>query len=160
MDAAALAISICAFLLSVAGFGWTIFEWQRSGARLRVEITSFVTFGGFSLIGGGADDMRWMIAFDISNSGRTATTVHTVGFLRQGGGAVILSEPAIGANPLPKRLEPGESFNFPVQLEDLLEKCRAESIDPLTLVPYANTGHGQFKGKWLKVAKDMVETRD
>lgn len=34
MDIAALAIGICAFVLSAAGFGWTIYEWQRSAARL------------------------------------------------------------------------------------------------------------------------------
>ena len=34
-----------ALLVSVAGFGWTIFEWQRSGARIRAKGTSFVAIG-------------------------------------------------------------------------------------------------------------------
>lgn len=34
-----------ALLVSVAGFGWTIFEWQRSRARIRAKGTSFVAIG-------------------------------------------------------------------------------------------------------------------
>lgn len=157
MDAAALAISICAFVLSLAGFGWTVYEWQRSGARLNVNVTSFVTFGGMSMLGAG--QQQWAVAFDVANAGRTETTVHGLGFLLPDGGAVLMSDPLIGPNPLPGQLAPGASLTFPVDLDGLLAKCKEQGIDPAKLVPYANSGHGRFEGKWAKVALDLVESR-
>lgn len=152
MEAAALAISICAFVLAATAFGWTVYEWSRSGARLNVEVTSFAIFHPIT-------GQRWMIAFDVSNAGRTMTTVTTVGFLRPGGGVLIFSDPAAGPNPLPKRLEPGESFTYAVDAEELGARCTEEGVDYRELVPYAYSGHGQFKGKWKKVALDVVAAR-
>jgi hypothetical protein len=153
MEAASLAISICAFVLAAAAFGWTVYEWSRSGARLKVEVTSFAVMHPIT----GQD---WMIAFDVSNAGRTMTSVTTVGFQRaDGGGVLVTSAPALGENPLPRRLEPGDSFTYPVRVEELLESCEKGGIDFRRLVPYANTGHGQFKGAWKKVALDVVSHR-
>ena len=158
MEEAALAISICAFVLSAFGAAWTTYEWNRSGARLKVEVTSFVAFGGMSMMGGPMKD-QWMIALDVSHSGRTATTVHSIGFERPTGGVIVMSEPAMGPNPLPKRLEPGESLTYPVDAGELLTQCRKNDLDYRRLVPYVSTGHGQFKGKWKKVALDVMQAR-
>lgn len=153
MEAASLAISICAFVLAAAAFGWTVYEWSRSGARLNVTVTSFAIMHPLN----GQD---WMIAFDVSNAGRTMTSVTTVGFQRaDGGGVLVTSAPAVGENPLPRRLEPGDSFTYPVRAEEVLDTCGEAGVDFRTLVPYANSGHGQFKGSWKKVALDVVNSR-
>lgn len=157
--AASLTLSIVALLVAAAGLGWTVFEWHRSGARLKVEVTSFVALGGMTMFG--SPDPAWAIAFDVSNGGRTATTVHSLGFHRPDGkGVIVPSEPSMGPNPIPKRLEPGDSFTFPVDPQELLERCREQVIDFRALRPYANTGHGRFMGDWLKVGLAIMESRD
>lgn len=113
MEAAALAVSICAFVLAGAALGWTIYEWSRSGARLNVSVTTFVTWSPIQ-------DPEWMIAFDVSNAGRTMTTASAIGFKNPKGGVLTMSDPATGPNPLPKRLEPGDSFMYPVAPAALL----------------------------------------
>lgn len=149
MEAAALAVSICAFVLSGAALGWTIYAWSRSGARLNVSVTTFVTWSPIQ-------EPQWMIAFDVSNAGRTMTTASAIGFKNPKGGVLALSEPATGPNPLPKRLDPGDSFMFPVSVQELLRACEEQDIDFQQLVPYVGTGHGQFTGEWQKVATDHV----
>lgn len=150
MEIAALAVSICAFVLSGAALGWTIYEWNRSGARLKVSVTTFVTWSAIQ-------EPQWMIAFDVSNAGRTMTTASGVGFRNPKGGVLALSEPATGPNPIPKRLDPGDSFMFPVSVQELLKACGEQDIDFRHLVPYVGTGHGQFTGEWQKVATDHVD---
>lgn len=152
MEAAALAVSICAFVLSGGALGWTIFEWHRSGARLKITVTSFATWSP-------VQDMQWMVAFDVANAGRTMTTASSIGFKNPKGGVLALSEPAAGANPIPKRLDPGESFMFPVSPHDIAKACKEQDIDFRDLTPYVGTGHGTFEGKWLKVAIDVVARR-
>ncbi len=132
----------------------TIYEWHRSGARLKVEITSFAILSPFETAG-----PKWMVAFDVANNGRTATTAHSVGLQRPKGGVFVIPEPAAGPNPLPKRLEPGASFTYPVEVAELHKTCRQEGVEPSSLVPYVSTGHGQFMGKWKKVALEVVEKR-
>lgn len=156
MAVASFVMSAIALIVSVAGVVWTIYSWHRSGARLRVKITSWRPAGEWYY------KVTPTVAFDVSNAGRTATTVDAVGFKapRSAGGRVLLpSEPSIGPNPLPGRLEPGESLMYPVPLSELLDGCEEMGVRAGDLTPYAKTGHGIFYGKWLTVALNMVRHR-
>lgn len=149
MAAASLALSIVALVVAMAGLGWTVYEWHRSGARLVVKATSFVVMGP------GAD--RWLIAVEVTNSGRTATTVSAVGFKRpKDAGVMIVPDPAVGSERIPKRLEPGESFNWPIAPSDVHEACQREGENYRLLRPYANSGHGLFVGKFDKAGLDVL----
>lgn len=159
MEQASLAISILAFVVSGVGFGWTVFEWHRSGARLKVVATSFVLMGHQGPFGSVPD--RWLVGIEVTNNGRTATSVTAVGFQRpQGKGVLIAPEPAAGPNPLPARLEPGESFTWPMDPADVHRACKQDGIDFRDLRPYANSGHGIFVGKFAQVGLDVMKHRE
>lgn len=153
MAAASLALSIVALVVSAASLGWTIYSWHRSGARLKVKATSFV------LIGPGQAGANWLIAIDVTNAGRTPTTVHSLGFQSpEYKGVIALSDAAVGPNPIPKRLEPGEALTFPVEPRELLRTCAEKSIDSRKLTAYANSGHGRFAGKFDASALSVMTT--
>lgn len=156
MAAASLALSIVALLVAAAGLGWTVFEWHRSGARLKVTCTSMVLFGNPI-----QPEQQWFVSITVTNTGRTATTVTSVGFDVPGySGVLVLSDPAAGPNPIPKRLEPGDSFDYPVEPEALIRNVLKLEGDPRTVKPYANCGHGRFVGKGLeKTARGVIASR-
>jgi hypothetical protein len=43
--------------------------------------------------------------------------------------------------------------------EGLVEACVEKGVDPLTLRPYANSGHGRFLGTYDSSAKGMIRKR-
>lgn len=156
MQAASLTLSILALLVSGSALGWTIYAWQRSGAKLKVQITTMATMGGMGYLTGGGP--TFYVAFDVTNSGRTATSVGAVGFHLPEGNVLVIAESAVPQQgSMPKRLEPGESFLFACEPSEIVRNCREKGVRWQDLKPYANSGHGTFNGKWASVAVRHME---
>ena len=121
MELAGGIIGSLALVISLCNFGWNVYIWRRGGARIEVVCTSFATM--HPILG-----MDWFVAVQVTNTGRAATTVQTIGFKASPKGYVVTSEPAVGPERLPKRLEPGESMDWPVSPRELLEKCSTRGL--------------------------------
>jgi hypothetical protein len=164
MEGASLAISICAFALAASGFGWTIYEWRGSGARLKVRAASRVeVFKKQSSWDFGSDTD--LIAIETTNTGRTATTVHTLGLAHSGGEKAAFtfgrsSELRSGSSPLPARLEPGETLSILLYPPHLLIDCEELGCDYLRLEPFAICGHGRFTGTWSDEALELMQNAE
>jgi hypothetical protein len=145
-------IGSLALVISLGDLGWTVYTWRRGGPQLKVSVTSMALLQG--------SRQAWMVAVQVTNTGRAATTVTSIGFQVPKGQVLVVSAPAVtGAVRLPKRLEPGEELDYPVDPYELLAECHSGGVDYRTLKPYARSGHGTFQGEFLKVARDVLDTR-
>ncbi|TQL70386.1 hypothetical protein FB381_4316 [Nocardioides albertanoniae] len=151
MDKTTLSLIIGSFaaLVAVGNVFWNVYSWRHTGARLQVKATSFV-FADF------LTSDQWFVAIEATNKGRTATTVTALGFEIPKGGVMILTEPAVRIDRLPKRLEPGETVIYPVSPDDVRKAATAQDVDPTACIPYALCGHGRFQGKIDANARDLL----
>ncbi|GGU47145.1 hypothetical protein GCM10007979_52700 [Nocardioides albus] len=151
MDTATLSLLIGSFaaLVALGDVAFSAYSWRRGGARLDVRATSLVTTD--FLLG-----TELFVAIEATNSGRTPTTVSGFGYLPRSGGVLLITESAVGIDRLPKRLDPGESAMYATRPSELREAAAKQGADPMTCVPYANCGHGRFKGKIDDKARALI----
>lgn len=149
------ALPLAAIVISLATLGWTIWNRERDKARLKVEVTSFVTFGPLG--------NKWYVAFEATNVGYAGSTVVTGFHFRAPEGKapegryMHVPDSALPVSTLPATIQPGQSVTWVVRIESLAAQCRDLGVRPKDLEPFVSTGHRRFKGKWRKVALDLVE---
>lgn len=153
-----LALPVAAILISLATLAWTIWVRERDRARLKVEVTSFYTWGPLG--------NSWYIAFEATNVGYVGSTVVT-GFLFRAPASkapkdryLHVPESALPTATLPKTLPPGESVMWVVPIDQVVGQCKELGITASQLVPCVATGHRTYEGKWKRPALDLVEPAD
>jgi hypothetical protein len=144
--------AVAAVIISLATLAWTAWTRSRDRARLKVVVTSFVTPLPPS-------DMKWYVTFEVTNIGLTGSTVVTgVNFKPRGTKKFLhVTESALPTVTLPKTLAPGEYLNVVCEIDTIAKHSIELGLEPHQLIPNANSGHGAYRGKWLKPGLDLVE---
>ncbi|WP_307609662.1 hypothetical protein [Pseudarthrobacter sp. W1I19] len=153
------ALPILAILISIGTLAWTMVARQRDQARLKVIATSFTLIGeGPWGPRQGADE--WHVAVDVTNVGRTGSTVvSSVKFKLPSGVHLQSFESYRYPQPLPKTLAPGESLMYVFNVDAMAEELSKHSYRPEQLVPLVVSGHGPATGKWAKAGLDILKRR-
>lgn len=143
----ALAVSFIALVVSGASFGWSVYSWRNSGARLKLSVVPSVTagpLGTFSCVG-----------IVIDNAGRLQTTVNQLYFVLPDKRQLVFWSDAFIINSPPKEMSPGSSETFMIPTRDFSELIEKEAAGAERLTLEVSTGHGRFKHK---IPKDTIET--
>lgn len=143
----ALAISFVALIFSGASFGWSVYSWRNSGARLKLSVVPSFTagpLGTFSCIG-----------ITVDNAGRLQTTVNQLYFVLPNRRQLVFWSEAFVVNRPPKEMPPGSSETFLISARDFSELLEKEAAGAERLTLEVSTGHGRFKHK---IPKDTLKT--
>lgn len=149
-----------ALIASLLSLSWQMVTWWSGGARLKIVAAHGVIAGGAY-----GDQSIECILISVANSGRLATTVSQVNFLRKKhwwsrkGGTVVFFPPALVLGECPQRFEPGDEATFAINVEPITKILAKDEISVLELMPRAVTGHKEFVGKFRKTSRVFLERR-
>jgi hypothetical protein len=153
------ALPILAILISVGTLVWTMVARYRDQARLKVLATSFTLIGEGSWGPDAAAD-EWHVAVDVTNIGRTGSTVvNSVKFRLPNGVHLQSFESYRYPLKLPKTLAPGESLMYVFNVDAMADELSKHHYRANQLVPLVVFGHGSATGKWAKPGLDILKRR-
>jgi hypothetical protein len=127
-----------------------MFEWRRSGPRLKVMATALTTFSPLG--------SQSYVAIDVTNIGRLSKVVQPVGFRLPSGSVLISPEPAVPTTRLPRTRAPSANFTYPLDAGSVLEEMRKHGYSVSDLTPYANSGHGMTTGRFDDSGKSLLRS--
>jgi hypothetical protein len=144
-------LPVASIVIAAGTLIWTIWDRSKEHANLHIEARTFFTVPAIPSAPGP------LVGIEVVNRGRTGrTVVQAIGFRGRGKrGTHMLLPVSVLPATLPESLEPGESITWAITLEAFLRECHANSINPAKLTPFANSGHGQFTGRWVR---DQLQT--
>jgi hypothetical protein len=135
------AIAIVALVLSIASLSWQMITWSRSGPKVVVRATPGITVGSLENVE--------HVAIIVTNEGRAAATISSVGFTMTTGQQLVSVGSYILPAELPKRLEPGgDQFLYWYDPKRLRDQCRDYGHKVGDLVPFACQGTRKIVGTW------------
>lgn len=153
------ALPLLAILISVGTLAWTMVARYRDQARLKVLATSFTLLGEGSWGPDTAAD-EWHVAVDVTNIGRSGSTVvNSVKFRLPNGVHLQSFESYRYPQKLPQTLAPGESLMYVFNVDAMAEELLKHGYKPEELIPTAVSGHGPSAGKWAKAGLDILKRR-
>lgn len=144
----ALTVSVIALVLSGGSFGWSIYSWRNSGARLKLSVSPSMTSGPrgtFPCIG-----------ISIDNAGRLQTTVNQLYFVLPDKRQLVFWAEAFVINRPPKNLPPGSSETFLIAADDFVSVLEDCTLETKRLILEVATGHGRFKRKIPSATIDAI----
>jgi hypothetical protein len=139
--ASMLATAIVALVLSVASLSWQVVSWSRAGPKVVVQATPGITIGSL-----GNENF---IAIIVTNEGRAAATIGSVGFMTPTGQQLVSMGSYIIPVELAKRLEPGgDQFQYWYDPKRLQDQCQNNGHKVGGLIPFACQGTRKIVGTW------------
>ena len=160
MNIGDLGVAHLALVVSLLSLGWQVVSWKSGGAQLKIGAIHGVTPGGAY-----GDQPIECIMISVANSGRLATTVSQVNFLRKKhwwsrkGGTVVFFQPALVVGEFPRRFDAGDEATFAIRVESIVEMLDKDGIEVSELMPRAVTGHREFVGRLRKPGRMLLERR-
>lgn len=151
-------LPILAIVVSVGTLVWTMQTRYSDKARLKVSATSFTLLGGQGPFGPDPDSQEWHVALDVTNVGLVGSTVVQSVKFKLPNGCYLQSAQSYGTSVrFPHTLAPGESFTYAFNVNELATELLRQGCGTEQIVPMAVSGHGLYKGKWVKAGLSILD---